>query len=526
MVKRSKKNNKLKGGKPFVGKFCKEISDLLGHTDFVNSVAFNSSGNLLATGSFDTTAKLWCFNPDGTNPVCNGTTTNVNDSITNYVWSVAFHPSRNLLAIAGSFDKTAKLWSFNPDGSNPVCIETLRGHTKPVRSVAFHPSRNLLATCSDDNTAKLWSFHPDGSNPVCTATTDFNGHNDRLLHLAFHPSRNLLATGSLEGRAKLWSFNPDGLNLVCTDTTNVNVHTNRVNSVAFHSSLNILATGSSDKTAKLWLFNDDGTNLICISTLLGHSEPVYSVTFYPDGNFLATGSGDNTAKLWSFRADRSNPVCIETLTGHTDWVRSVAFHPDGHFLATGSFDGTAKLWDCSKLSTEYRRRLALTHGRLSTSIIGKLTESPEVESNQSLIRSRIHQRVGNVLEINTPASRAYPDRMKAQKYLEFLPRESLHQGLPPSPVIDTPLLPLVEAPRVSSFCAVDDTSCKGLYVAIPWLELNSIPGDCAEASDLLEKLVRLKGLLESSIMDEKDSKLSLTTLWIKKLRNKIDQCRR
>jgi WD40 repeat protein len=445
---------------------------------------------------------------------------------TNWVTSVAFHHSGNLLA-TGSGENTAKLWRFNPDGSNPICTgaANVNGHRKFVSSLAFHPSRNLLVTGAFDKTAKLWSFHPDGSNLVCTDTA--NGHTDDVRSVAFHPSRNLLATGSDDKTAKLWRFNEDGSNLVCTDTANVDGHTHIVNSVAFHPSHNLLATCSSDNTAKLWSFNDDGSNLVCISTLTGHTQYLTSLAFYPDGNFLATGSRDNTAKIWSFNDDGSNPRCIETLTGHTDWVRSVAFHPDGHFLATGSFDRTAKLWDCSKLSTEYRRRLALTKGRLATQLIGKLTENPKLDGtwSKSTMRSVLNQEVGNVLEIYNQASKANPDSMKAQKYLEFSSRESLQQGLPTGIVEDSHSQSVVEAARVTGFCADDDMSCISIFESIPWSRLNSIPGGCDEASELLEKLVRLESLLKSSSSREIDSKLRLTRVWIKKLRNKIDQCR-
>jgi WD40 repeat protein len=525
MVKRSRKNNKLKGGKPFVGKFCREISSL-GHTDIVHSVAFHPSLNLLATCDRVSKAKLWSFDIDGSNPVCSDTA-NV-DGHTNSVTSVAFHPSRNLLAI-GSWDWSAKLCSFKDDGSNLVCKGTtpinFNGHTDSVTSVSFHPDGYFLATGSWDNRAKLWSLHP-GINPVCTATTR-NGHTGSVKSVAFHPSRNLLATGSSDKTAKLWSFKPDGSNLVCQDTANVNGHINWVNSVAFHSRGNLLATGSGDNTAKLWSFHPDGSNLKCISTLSGHTDRVVSVAFHPDDNFLATGSMDHTAKLWRFNPDGSNPVCIETLNGHTRMVKSVAFHPNGNLLATGSWDMTAKLWDCSKIR-EYQRRLALTHGKLATQLIRELTENPQLHGtwSKSTMRSKLHQQVGNVLEINTPASRANPDTMKAQKYLEFSSRESAHQELPPSSVIKTLLLPVVEEPGVTSFCAADDSFCISLYDSIPWTDLNDIPGDCYEASDLLDKLITLETLLKSSSMDEKDKKLTLTTRWIHLLRNKINQCRR
>jgi WD40 repeat protein len=535
MIKRSKKNNKLKGGKPFVGEFCSEISTLGGfiYYDRVNSVTFYPNGNLLAKGSSEGFVSLCRFNDDGSNLrlISDGKWQSRGG-----VTSVAFHPKCNLLASCGYDELTARLYSFDDDGSNLECISILNWenrHTEGVLSVAFHPSRNLLATGSIDKRAKLWSFHPDGSNVVCTGIANGNRHTDEVTSVAFHPSRNLLATGSKDKTSKLWSFNDEGTNLVCTDTANVNGHTKSVISVAFHPSLNLLATGSWDNTAKLWSFNDDGTNLVCISTLAGHTDNVLSVALHPDGNFLATCSWDKTAKLWSFRPDGSNPRCIETLTGHTGAVKSVAFHPNGNLLATGSLDTTAKIWDCSKLNIQYRRRFDLTHGSLATSLIDELTTLPGPQ-NLDLkykMRSVLHQSIGNVLGINTPASRANPDRMKAQKYLEFPSREHLQgpdtsTGLPPSPVVDTPLQPVVEAAGVTGFCAVDDTSCKGLYESIPWLELNSIPGDCKQASELLQKLVSLESLLISSSIPEIDSRLRLTTLWIKKLSKKIEQCRR
>ena len=36
-----------------------EIATLRGHSDSVNSVVFNNSGTILASGSMDNTIKLW-----------------------------------------------------------------------------------------------------------------------------------------------------------------------------------------------------------------------------------------------------------------------------------------------------------------------------------------------------------------------------------------------------------------------------------------------------------------------------------
>ena len=136
-------------------------STLEGHTSLVLSVAFNSIGTILATGSWDNTAKLWRFSPDGSAAICVATLawhrTNVN-SLSGHrknVTSVAFHQTLPILA-TGSGDSTAKLWRLSPDGSTATCVATLAGHSSSVWSVAFHPTAPLLATGSCDKTAKLW----------------------------------------------------------------------------------------------------------------------------------------------------------------------------------------------------------------------------------------------------------------------------------------------------------------------------------------------------------------------------------
>jgi WD40 repeat protein len=165
---------------------------------------------------------------------------------------VAFHPTKRLLA-TGSYDGSAKLWRLEPDGSTATCVATLEGHSDHVRSVAFHPTAPILATGSNDNTAKLWRLEPDGSTATCAATLE--GHikktpDDGVVCVAFHPTKLLLATGSGDTTANLWRFSDDGSTVTCEKT--LEGHTRTIDSVAFHPSAPILATGSTDLVAKLW----------------------------------------------------------------------------------------------------------------------------------------------------------------------------------------------------------------------------------------------------------------------------------
>jgi WD40 repeat protein len=215
------------------------VATLTGHREAVASVAFHplhSTGRLLATGSWDKTAKVWGLQPvaDGLSAICGATL----EGHTDYVTSVAFNSTRFLAT--GSWDTTAKVWGLQPvaDGLSAICVATLTGHTDAVNSVAFHPTAALiLATGSSDNTAKLWD-----SSGNCTTT--LKGHTGSVTSVAFHSTGRLIATGSDDKTAKLWDSSG-----TCVGT--LEGHTGSVNSVAFHST-GFLATGSADRTVKLW----------------------------------------------------------------------------------------------------------------------------------------------------------------------------------------------------------------------------------------------------------------------------------
>jgi dynein assembly factor with WDR repeat domains 1 len=65
---------------------------------------------------------------------------------------MAFNNPFGNLIVTGSFDKTAKIW----DANTGQMMNTLKGHNMEIVCLGFDPHGLLVATGSMDHTAKLW----------------------------------------------------------------------------------------------------------------------------------------------------------------------------------------------------------------------------------------------------------------------------------------------------------------------------------------------------------------------------------
>ncbi|MGC2310499.1 MAG: WD40 repeat domain-containing protein [Candidatus Babeliaceae bacterium] len=119
------------------------VETLVGHTQGVSALAFN--GQYMASGSIDNTIKIWDIQHKKLAHTLLGHTDWVN--------TVAFYPiNKEDVLLSGSDDQTIKVWDFNQG----KCLHTLSSHTHGIQSICYNENGSLFVSGSKDNTLKIW----------------------------------------------------------------------------------------------------------------------------------------------------------------------------------------------------------------------------------------------------------------------------------------------------------------------------------------------------------------------------------
>lgn len=308
----------------------KDVQVLNGHSSEVFICSWNPHADLLASGSGDSTARIW-------GPISTGKEPDVqilrhwkpgadkqekSKDVTTLDWN-----SAGSLLATGSYDGLVRIWSCNGQ-----LQRTLNKHGGPIFSLKWNKSGSCLLSGSVDKLAIVWDTETGN------VKQQFDFHAAPTLDVDWRDDYSFAtcSTDKMIYVCELGKSRP---------IRRFEGHLDEVNAIKWDPTGTLLASCSDDFTAKIWSINQDQ----CVHDLRDHTKEIYTIKWSPTGPgtnnpnknlLLATASFDADIRLW----DVERGVCVHTLVKHLDPVYSVAFSPDGEYLASGSFDGCLHIW--------------------------------------------------------------------------------------------------------------------------------------------------------------------------------------
>ncbi|HEY1386963.1 MAG TPA: TIR domain-containing protein [Ktedonobacterales bacterium] len=162
----------------------KEVRRLVGHDRWVMSLAFAPDGRTLLSGGFDTTVRLW--------DVATGKELRTFIGHHDWVSTVAFSPDGRKV-LSGSYDKTLIAW----DAASGARLWEGSAHAGPITSIAISSGGNVVASASTDRQIILWDV-------VTGKQFRQIQENTSVYSLAFSPDGRTILSGSKDGTLAAW----------------------------------------------------------------------------------------------------------------------------------------------------------------------------------------------------------------------------------------------------------------------------------------------------------------------------------
>lgn len=305
----------------------KNTRTLKGHSSWVDAVAISKDGQILVSGSYDNTIKLWDL------PTGKSVYTLVGHSSS--VHSVAISADKKTV-VSGSDDGTMRVWN----AATGELIRTVkdsasqRNTATKVQSVSISQDGQKFVSGGDDRTVKIWQLDTG------KLLQKLHGHSHKVEVVAIAPDNQKILSGSDDGTIKIWQLETGEL------IRTIHGYFGAIYALDISANGQTIVSGHGQKQIKIWQLETGEL----VRTLYGNFGAVYAVAISPDSKTVATADflGDSLGhqtvaiQLW----DIVTGELIHTLPEYSNRILALCFSPDGKTLISASEDKTIKIWQC------------------------------------------------------------------------------------------------------------------------------------------------------------------------------------
>jgi len=250
------------------------------------------------------------------------------------------------LLYSGSWDKTVKVWRLR----DFVCLESIKAHNDAVNGIAVS-RHGMLFTASADGTVKGWKREAVRENDRChhklviqlKQAKDIPASSVNAITLS--SDQSVLYSGTSTSQINFWTSHEESLEIMSYKGT-LRGHERSV--LCLKSLGKLLCSGSADKTIRIWkreFVSRNETHHVCLLLLEGHNSPVKCVAAAVPAWTIYSSSlsprSSSTSSLCSYQD--SNSAATNVDAGSAD---NEGRHSDSQLftLYSGSLDGSLRVW--------------------------------------------------------------------------------------------------------------------------------------------------------------------------------------